>query len=448
MRFLSLAGVVSVAILIAIVPPAADEPPWAEILAPADTDQRTRPAPQDKVVWREDLRAALVEARADDRPVFVTLRCLPCKQCADFDQDVLEGGPRLDPILKQFVTVRLTDARNVDLELLPMAGFQDMDLSWWGWMLSPEGRVYGVFGGKDHVSDATRISVDALRHTLERVLDHHFDARRADWDIDGPAPELTAAARLPADLPGYASWAARGTEESNCLHCHQVVEIMRQPDLDAGRFDKQRDVDVWPLPENVGLVLERDHGLFIERVHAGSAAAATGMRAGDRLAVAGGRRLFGQADFRGVLHRAPHGDATISVRWWRDETLHEGLLELTGAWRDTVLPWRTSISQGNIGAHPGFAWGNAASPADRRSLGIPENTMALRPWFGRKGGGPAWEAGLRGADIVIAVDGESPDVVGRDFMAWFRMRHEPGDRVTLTARRGPGDDRDLSYTLP
>ena len=104
------------------------------------------------------------------------------------------------------MTVRLTNARDVDLGLLPMEGFQDMDLSWWGWFLSPEARVYGVFGGKDHVSDSTRISVDALENTMERVLDHHYDPRRKGWNVDGPAPDLDAPARTPYDLPGYASW--------------------------------------------------------------------------------------------------------------------------------------------------------------------------------------------------------------------------------------------------
>ena len=73
----------------------AEGPPWDEILG---TSRGSRPAPQAEVAWRSDLRGALEEARASGRPLFVTLRCLPCKQCADFDKDVLEGGPRLDPL--------------------------------------------------------------------------------------------------------------------------------------------------------------------------------------------------------------------------------------------------------------------------------------------------------------------------------------------------------------
>ena len=62
---------------------------WAQILGPAA--HTVLPAAQDKVVWREDLAGAMAEAKATNRPIFVTFRCLPCKQCSAFDKDVLEG---------------------------------------------------------------------------------------------------------------------------------------------------------------------------------------------------------------------------------------------------------------------------------------------------------------------------------------------------------------------
>jgi len=421
------------------------DPPWDEILGPPLGEW---PEPQAEVEWRADLAGALAEARDEGRPLFVTLRCLPCKQCADFDRDVLEGGPRLDPLLRRFVTVRLTDARAIDLSLLPVEGFQDMDLSWWGWFLSPAGRVYAIFGGKDHVSDSTRISPAALERTLERVLDHHSDPRRATWDVDGPAPDPSVGSTSPLELPGFDSWRARARDGvDECLHCHQVAEILRQPALDAGTFDKVADLAIWPLPENVGLVLDRDDGLLVKAVEEGSSAAAAGLRAGDRLAAAGGRKLFGQADFRGVLHRGPRAAGRIDVLWRRDGALHTGVLEVRGPWRETVLSWRTSVSQGSIGAHPGFAWAHGASGGQRRRLGIPDGSMAIAPWFGRKGGGPAFEAGLREGDVVVAVGGESPDLVGRDFMTWFRLRFDPGDEVVLTARDARGRDREVRYLV-
>src|SRR4051794_30187461 len=123
--------------------------PWPAILGPSEGT--IPPAPAFQVTWRGDLPVALNEARAKQLPLFVTLRCLPCKQCAEFDKEVLDGGSDLDPLLAQFVTVRLTNAAAIDLRIFPIEGFQDLDLSWWGWFLSPDAQVYAVFGGKDHV---------------------------------------------------------------------------------------------------------------------------------------------------------------------------------------------------------------------------------------------------------------------------------------------------------
>ncbi len=190
--------------------------------------------------------------------MFITLRCERCEQCSFFDEKVLEAGPQLAPWLKQFITVRMTDASKLDFNRLPVQGFQDMDLSWWGWFLSAQGHVYSVFGGRDHISDKTRISEAALIATMKRILNHHYHPNRLEWNIDGlsytPQPELK-----PMKLPGYQSWLSKrhDTSEPECLHCHQVIEILRQPAIDAGTFDKDQDLRIWPLPENVGITVDR-----------------------------------------------------------------------------------------------------------------------------------------------------------------------------------------------
>lgn len=437
-----------------LTPPTITHDQWADILSPP---QGRWPQATKRVEWLPDLAPAFERARREQRPLFVTFRCLPCKACSDFDKDVLEGGPQLSPLLERFVTVRLTTIDQADLRLFPFESMQDLDVSWWGWFLDPDGRVLGVFGGRDTQGDQTRVSVQSLAATLARVLDHFSDPRRPTWDIDGPLPITAGEPLTVRSLPWWDDWTKlpfRGVDENGCLHCHQTAELLRHDDVAAGRFDKQRDFDVWPLPENVGITLDLHDGLLVTAITPGSPADRAGLKPGDRLAGALGRRLFSQTDFRAALHNGPWlAPGTVPIAFTRGDadarTIHTADLALSGHWRDTDLGWRTSVADAPVGAGPGFSWALRLAPAERKKLGL-EGRLAVKPWFGPpavQAKSPAYKAGLRPTHVITAVNGQSPNIEERAFMVYIRQTFNPGDRVTLTVRDG-SRTRDISYTLP
>ena len=179
----------------------ANEQRWRKILGKARV---ALPAdPGGKVTWRNDFPAALAEAKRKAMPLLVTWRCLPCEQCAEFDKEILEGSESLNPLLRRFITVRLTNANLLDERYFPYRTHQDLDLSWWAYFLSSDGDYYGVFGGKDHVSENTRISETAFENSLERVLKHHYNPRRSSWDIDLKAGHTSKSKSVPSDSRGY-----------------------------------------------------------------------------------------------------------------------------------------------------------------------------------------------------------------------------------------------------
>ncbi len=432
-----------------VTPVIAQSPDWGEILGPR---QGKLPAPVGyKVQWRTDLYAAMAEAKKENRPLFVTFRCLPCKQCSAFDKEVLEGGTDLDPILLKFITVRITDATMIDFRIFPVEGYQDLDLSWWGWVLSPEGSVYSVYGGRDNVSDATRISKPSLIRTLESALAWHSDPRREKWNLDRPKPDMSQPLSNAKTLPGFESWdarrPAREKQNANCIHCHQVADILRTPSIDAKTFDKRKDVQIWPLPENVGIEVERDHGLLVKQVKANSPAAKAGIQKGDILGAAENQVLFSQADFRGVLHRGPRGAGEIEIVWLRNGQPMTGTLEVEHGWRRTDPDWRISISQGVIGAGPTF-FPLKVSSGKRKQLGIHPKSMAVQPFMGNATDRAAYQAGLRSKHVVTSVNGMSPDLDGRAFLVWFRMKFNPGDKITMGYRDEAGLPQRTTFTLP
>ncbi|MDG2122273.1 MAG: thioredoxin family protein [Verrucomicrobiales bacterium] len=416
---------------------------WGNVLEPARGEVPADPG--GKVEWRTDFVAALEEAGETGRPLLVTWRCLPCKQCAEFDKNVLEGSAALDPLLRRFVTVRMTDAAQLDERYFPYKTHQDLDLSWWGYFLGSEGDYYGVFGGKDHVSDSTRISERAFVNSLERVLAHHYDPRREGWGIDLAKGASSAEKRGPEDTRGYSllkemrpGLGKAHAEHGACLHCHQVGDMANLEALDAGRFEVKQLYETWPLPENVGILLDRDDGLLVKAVSEGSVAEAAGLKTGDRLGMADGMRLFGQADFRGVLHRSGRGADEIPLAWLRDGGVVFGAFEVEDGWRETENWWRKTVYDGVVGPGMGFF------PLNGPRFGKGEG-LSVKPWMGRPPSQrPVYQTGLRPNMEIVAIDGMREDLPIRKLITWFRMNHEEGDEVVYTVRGG----KEYRFVLP
>ena len=377
--------------------------------------------------------------------MLVTWRCIPCEQCAEFDKNVLEGSDKLDPLLRRFVTVRMIDAAQLDQRYFPYLTHQDLDLSWWGYFLRPDGGLYGVFGGKDHVSDSTRISEAALVNSLSRVLQHHYDPRRKTWGIDGPVPDPAAERVGPKASRGYQlllelrpGLGQPHPQLGACVHCHQVGDMQTMEALDAGTFRPNQLLQKWPLPENVGIELDRDDGLLVNAVSPGSAAAKVGVQPGDRLGMADGVRLFGQADFRGVLHRAGYGSDIIALGWVRGTEVMTGKLTVEPGWRITENSWRKTVYDGVFGPGMGFF------PLKGPKAGKGES-LSIKPWMGpAPSDRPVYQTGLRPDMEIVAIDGMSEDMEIRQLIAWFRFHYKVGDEVTYTVRGG----KEFKYVLP
>ena len=416
---------------------------WAgDIEKALSAPQAKIPDGQTQIHWRDKLDDAFKEAKSSNRPLFVTFRCLPCKQCASFDKDVLEGGPVLSPLLKQFITVRLTDASQLNTAIFPFEQYQDLDLSWWGYFLSPQGQIYGVFGGKDHVSDQTRISVEAIKNTMKRVLNYHYQPQRKAWNLDGPEPKPETG-KFPKDYPMYNDWKNERpwVGKQTCLHCHQVNDIVRYEPVMTGKFNKETDLDMWPLPENAGINLERDHGLKVVS-SSNTDKAQHKLQKGDEIVAAGDKLTFSQADFRGVLHRfKDQGKLPVWIK--RNGQVYKTLIVLKKDWRQPFkrehLYWRKSVYDGPIGAYQGF-W-----PLKGPKSG--KGSMSIKPWFGKDTSkNIAYQAGMRPHHVIIAVDGKSPDLFGRNFVGWFKLNYKKGDKVTFTVLE-KGKKKQISYQL-
>jgi serine protease Do len=213
-----------------------------------------------------------------------------------------------------------------------------------------------------------------------------------------------------------------------CIHCHQVYEFRRAERKAAGTW-KREELWVYPLPENVGLELEVDRGDRVRSVRAGSPAEWAGLRAGDVLTGINGVRVAAQADVQYGLHRAPW-QGKVAVTWERAGKAHAGQLELAAGWKKTNPTWRPSL----LDVLPSLTvYGDDLTAAEKKALGLPAKQLAFRQ--DKEVHAQARKAGVRAGDVIIGIDGRTPEMTMEQFLAHVRQNYLIGDRVTLEVIR-------------
>src|SRR3954468_23201661 len=115
-----------------------------------------------------DWQRGFDRAKATGKPLLVVLRCVPCLACAGIDASVLTE-PDLQPLLDQFVCVRVINANALDLSLFQF----DYDLSFSTIIFNADHTIYGRFGSWQHQRDAMDDSTAGYKSALEAALAIH-----------------------------------------------------------------------------------------------------------------------------------------------------------------------------------------------------------------------------------------------------------------------------------
>ncbi len=292
--------------------------------------------------------------------------------------------------------------------------------------LNADEKVYARYGGRDAKSPDSRQSLAGLRYTMQSVLAMHAGAEKAFAPKSGDAPLFLR----------DTAFSRRG---GRCMHCHQVKEVLNAELEKKGKWS--RDL-VWryPLPENIGLTLEVDRGNVVKEVTGNSPAAAAGLQVGDVVRRLNGVPVHSFADAQYALDKAPRA-GTIPISWRRGDDVREGQLALAEGWRKTDLSWRPSMQRLIPSAR---LFGDDLTPEEKKALGLSSRQLAFRqkdPVSSQ-----AQAAGVRPGDIILGINGQSPEMDILDFLRYVRRSYLVGDRVTVNLLRD-GRRLDLPMTL-
>lgn len=392
-----------------------------------------------------EIDEGFVTARRTGKPLMVVLRCVPCLACMGIDAAVL-NSPALDPLLDQFVRVRVINANDLDF-----ARFQfDFDLSFSTLFFNGDGTLYGRFGSWKHQKNPQEADLASYRQALEAALALHrgYPTNRASLQGKQGAPMPF---RSPLEIPGLAGkyqrqldWA--GKVVPSCVHCHQIGDALRTVHRNRDGAIPLEWIYPQPAPETIGLRLAPDQVATVAEVLPGSPAERAGFHRGDRLTAFDGQPPVSIADISWVLHRAPDSGTLPAVvdREGRPEKLD---LVLPAEWR-----FRSDISR-RVGT-----WGMRAmafgglqlvdlADDERHELGLEASGLALRVLHAGEYGphAAAKNAGFRKGDVLLEVGGRKERLSESALLGRLLRDQRPGDKVPTIVLR---EKERLNLQLP
>lgn len=388
-----------------------------------------------------DIPRAFAEAKRTGKPLFVTFRCVPCKNCEGFDAEVAKGSEVIaDLASDNFVAVRQVEMKGVDLSQFQF----DHDLNWAAMFLNADGAVYARYGTQSAAGADAYNSIEGLAATMRRVLKLHENYPANKSELEGKRgpdkPYMTA-----LDMPGMENKEklAGETARNNCIHCHMIHDAEQNHAFETGKLTHDF---LWryPPPENAGLVINPQSGVRVMKVVAGSPAEQAGVQPGEDVTHMNGQAIASVADMQWVLNALTNGDESVSVR---TSKTGDHTLKLPAGWKQTDISWRGSMWS----VPPVFPiWMEPEQKDAERNAASTEAIPYLVKWIntGRPGGRAAQEAGLREGDHVVAVAGkpmrfEDP----RHFVMHVKLNYKVGDELPLTVEGKDGKRREVKVKL-
>jgi hypothetical protein len=393
-----------------------------------------------------DWQKGFAEAKRQNKPLLIVLRCVPCLACMGIDAQVLLQESDVAPLLDKFVCVRVINANALDLTRFQF----DYDLSFSAMVFNGDGTVYGRYGSWTHQKNAQEKSTAGLKETLQAALAIHggYPANKESLagKQGGPAPFKT-----PVEIPGLAGKYERelnweGKVVQSCVHCHQIGDAFRTSIWEQKKPVPAEWIFPHPGPECIGLEMDPNRAVKVTSVAKDSPAAKAGLEAGDEINSLAGQPLMSVADLSWALHRAPD-TAALAMTVKRAGAPKEMTLELSGPWRQKSDISRRTGTWGMRGMVTGGLLLEELPAAEREALKLSAGALALRAkhvgQYGKHAA--AKNAGFLANDIIVEIDGSAARATEAEVIGRLLTTHRIGESVKAVVIRG---DKRLTFTLP
>ena len=316
----------------------------------------------------------------------------------------------------------------------------DYDTTWAAFFTDSKLRIYSRYGGRDEHEPESRLSKSSLLQTMRESLAAHKSARAMTTGGAGAVPPAAPiwhpepkSSTTPLDIPLL----KKG--HNGCIHCHQVREYSLLQAYHDQRFDREL-LFTFPLPESLGIEIDRAHGHRVAKTRDGSPAADAKLRTGDIVIRCADVPIRSDLDLRWALHRLPPTSDRVTLLVDRQVASSDAStvratelqLSLPAGWRQSELSWRKSSR--SVPSDWGFR-AAALAKFERREAGLPESGLAIRV-LSIKPRGLAKALDLQKGDVITALADDTRERTLDRLRSDMLRRFAPGDEVRLTVRRG------------
>lgn len=342
----------------------------------------------------------------------------------------------LQGLLDRFVCVRLVQMHGVDLAKFEFDG----SLTWAAFFMNGDGTIYGRYGSRSGLRNLSEkeISLTGFKKSIRGALALHkrygkdkeavgkslagkLSTAKPRWPKPEAIPSLKDNKRFNKPFVGHSGVRA------GCIHCHMVptneLKSLRAAELPI----PDRLFFPYPLPNALGMNMDKDEMATVKRVRPESIAAKAGLKDGDVVLKLGRQPILSPADIQWVLHNAADKDSLVAEIRRGESTLLSAKLELPQNWRRSLNDWRF-INPGLLRQLLGFnvraiprRRANRMGLKGKMAFVVNQTTRPLR-----------MQTGIGNKDMIVAIDDmQKPMTVGQLTAYVFRKKPK-GSKLKIT----------------
>ena len=368
-----------------------------------------------------DIDTAFKRSKEQNKPLLVTLRCVPCLACIGMDTEVLLESSRISFLLDQFVCLRIINANKLELSKFQF----DYDLSFSVLTFNSDGTLYNRFGSWKHQKDPEDKTTKSFESALKGALALHAEYPKNKARLLGKQGKPHKY-KNPLSIPGIKGkfkeeldW--NGQVVRSCVHCHQINDSLNWHARDEKLTLEPEQIYPYPSCEILGITLGNEFPLQVEKISSDSPADLAGLKKGDLILQLSGQSITTEADISWALHNTDAFAKEIKILVQRG--VRKGILEikLSPGWKnDSDISRRVGTWTKRALAFGGMKL-EEIDNSTKRSFGLRPDSLALEAKHVGQYNKHALakRAGWKKGDILIEVEGRTNRMSESQLIGWI-----------------------------